>query len=209
MFRTRTIAATVFVALAVMAGSSFGQSSAINATIEGVIQDASGGAVPGVAVTVVNTGTGLTRVVTTNEAGYYRAMLLPLGTYQVSAEIPGFTRFAQDGVVLTAGMTARVDVVLDLGQVRESVTVSADAPVVQPGKIELGRVLDSREIQNIPLVSRNPFNFALLQANVTGYENEEFGVPRINANGTQMRTNYQVDGNTITLADLSRAGTSA
>ena len=56
--------------------------------------------------------------------------------------------------------------------------------MVQPGKIELGRVLDSREIDNIPLVSRNPFNFALLQANVTGYENEEFGVPRINANGT-------------------------
>ena len=199
MFGTRSAALIAIVALAglaVMTGSSFAQSSAINATVEGVIQDTGGGAVPGVAVTVINTGTGLTRVVTTNEAGYYRAQLLPLGTYQVSAEIPGFTRFAQDGVVLTAGMTARVDVVLDLGQVRESVTVSADAPVVQPGKIELGRVLDSREIRNIPLVSRNPFNFALLQANVTGYENEEFGVPRINANGTQMRTNYQVDGNT-------------
>ena len=183
-------------ALAVMSGTVFGQASAINGTIEGVIQDLTGGAVPGVAVTVINAGTGLTRVVTTNEAGYYRVQLLPLGTYSVSAEIPGFTRFAQDGVVLTAGSTARVDVTLNLGQMQETVTVSSDSPVVQPAKIELGRVLDSREIDNIPLISRNPYNFALLQANVTGYENEEFGVPRINANGTQMRTNYQMDGNT-------------
>lgn len=197
MFGIRTVTAVAVIAMSAFAPSLLlGQSSAINATIEGVIQDSSGGSVPGVAVTVINTGTGLSRVVTTNTAGYYRAQLLPLGTYQVSAEIPGFTRFARDGIVLTAGMTARVDVTLNLGQVSESVTVSADAPVVQPGKIELGRVLDSREIENIPLVSRNPFNFALLQANVTGYENEEFGVPRINANGTQMRTNYQMDGNT-------------
>src|SRR5262249_57446495 len=53
-------------------------------------------------------------------------------------------------------------------------------------------------------VSRNPYNFALLQPNVTGYENDEFGVPRLNANGTQMRTNFQIDGNTNTQKD--RAG---
>jgi hypothetical protein len=53
-------------------------------------------------------------------------------------------------------------------------------------------------------VSRNPYNFAFLQANVTGYENNEFGVPRINANGSQMHTNYQIDGNTNTEKD--RAG---
>ncbi len=206
MLGIRTIATLVIIGLGLSgtAGLAFGQASAINGTIEGVIRDSSGGAIPGVAVAVINTGTGLTRIVTTNEAGYYRAQLLPLGTYQVTAEIPGFTRFSQDGIVLTAGMTARVDMALNLGQIQESVTVSADSPVVQPGKIELGRVLDSREIQNIPLVSRNPFNFALLQANVTGYENEEFGVPRINANGTQMRTNFQMDGNTNT--QTNRAG---
>ena len=59
-------------------------------------------------------------------------------------------------------------------------------------------------MRNLPLVSRNPYNFAFLQANVTGYENNEFGVPRINANGSQMHTNYQIDGNTNTEKD--RAG---
>ena len=76
--------------------------------------------------------------------------------------------------------------------------------MAQPGKIDLGRTIGENEIKNLPLVSRNPYNFAFLQANVTGYENNEFGVPRINANGTQMRTNYQIDGNTNTEKD--RAG---
>ena len=86
------------------------QSSAVNATIEGVILDSTGGAVPGVAVTLTNTGTGASRTVTSNDTGFYRAQLLPLGTYRLDAEIPGFTRFSRDGIVLTAGSTARVTV---------------------------------------------------------------------------------------------------
>jgi len=189
-------AMAVVIVVVGLSDMAFGQASAVNGAIEGVVQDSSGGAIPGVAVAVINTGTGLTRVVTTNALGFYRAPLLPLGTYRVAAEIPGFTQFSREGIILTAGMTARIDVTLGVGAMQETVTVSGDSPVVEPAKIELGRVLDAREIHNIPLVSRNPFNFALLQANVTGYENEEFGVPRINANGTQMRTNFQIDGNT-------------
>ncbi len=83
-------------------------------------------------------------------------------------------------------------------------TSRAEAPIAQPGKIDLGRTIGDVEIHNLPLLSRNPYNFAFLQANVTGYENNEFGVPRINANGSQMRTNYQLDGNTNTEKD--RAG---
>ena len=83
-------------------------------------------------------------------------------------------------------------------------TVTAEAPIAQPGKIDLGRTINDTEIHNLPLPSRNPYNFAFLQANVTGYENTEFGVPRINANGSQMHTNYQLDGNTNTEKD--RAG---
>ena len=82
--------------------------------------------------------------------------------------------------------------------------MTSESPVAQPGRIDLGRTIGENEIKNLPLVSRNPYNFAFLQANVTGFENNEFGVPRINANGTQMRTNYQIDGNTNTEKD--RAG---
>ena len=86
----------------------------------------------------------------------------------------------------------------------EAITVTAESPVAQPGKIDLGRTLNETEIHNLPLPSRNPYNYAFLQANVTGYENTELGVPRINANGSQMHTNYQLDGNTNTEKD--RAG---
>ena len=93
---------------------------------------------------------------------------------------------------------------LAVGNVSETITVTGESPIANPGKIDLGRTIGEAEVKNLPLVSRNPYNFAFLQANVTGYENNEFGVPRINANGSQMHTNYQLDGNTNTEKD--RAG---
>ncbi len=82
--------------------------------------------------------------------------------------------------------------------------VTAEAVLVDPGKIDVGRNMNEREVKNLPLVARNPYNFALLQPGVTGYENTEFGIPRFSANGSMLRINYQVDGNTNTQKD--RAG---
>lgn len=187
-----------------LASSAFAQSQAINGTIEGTVTDSSGAVLPGVTVTVTNTDTGAVRSVVTNDKGVYRAILLPLGRYKVAAELQGFKTFEQSGINLSAGMTAVVNVTMGVGAVTEVVSVTGEAPIAQPGKIDLGRTITATEIKNLPLVSRNPYNFAFLQANVTGYENNEFGVPRINANGSQMHTNYQLDGNTNTEKD--RAG---
>ena len=123
----------------------------------------------------------------------------------IIAELQGFKTFEQQGVSLSAGQTALINVELAVGSVSETVTVTQR--VVQsrsPARSISDEPSASRKSSNLPLVSRNPYNFAFLQANVTGYENNEFGVPRINANGTQMRTNYQLDGNTNTEKD--RAG---
>ena len=180
------------------------QSTAINGSIEGTIVDTSGAALPGVTVTITNTDTGAQRVVVTGAEGGYRAPLLPLGSYAVAAELQGFKKFEQRGVTLSAGQTAVINVSLSVGSISETIVVTGESPVAQPGRIDLGRTIGEAEIKNLPLVSRNPYNFAFLQANVTGYENNEFGVPRINANGSQMRTNYQLDGNTNTEKD--RAG---
>src|SRR5215468_8645402 len=116
----------------------------------------------------------------------------------------GFKTVEHIGVSLRAGQTAVVDFTLEVGGVAEVVSVTGEPPVTDPGKIDLGRTVGEMEVRNLPLVARNPYNFAFLQANVTGYENNEFGVPRINANGSQMHTNYQLDGNTNTEKD--RAG---
>ncbi|NUR53963.1 MAG: TonB-dependent receptor [Acidobacteria bacterium] len=196
--------AMVALALVAAAGPAVAQSQAINGSIEGTVHDNTGAILPGVTVTVTNTDTGAQRVVVTNGEGVYRAPLLPLGTYQVAAELQGFKKFEQQGISLSAGQTALIHVVLSVGSVAETITVTGESPVAQPGKIDLGRTIGEAEVKNLPLVSRNPYNFAFLQANVTGYENNEFGVPRINANGSQMHTNYQLDGNTNTEKD--RAG---
>ena len=93
MFRLFTAA---FMTLA-LSGAAFAQSQAINGTIEGTIVDDQGAVLPGVTVTVTNLDTGDTRVVVTNESGLYRAPLLALGTYRVSAELQGFRKFEQTG----------------------------------------------------------------------------------------------------------------
>src|SRR5688500_10114611 len=180
------------------------QSTAINGTIEGVVRDATGAVLPGVSVHVVNVDTGAQRDVVSGSDGNYRALLLPLGTYTVRASMQGFKALERTGIRLSAGQIATINFTLELGEMQEVVSVSGEAPIAEPGRIDLGRTISEAEVKNLPLVSRNPYNFAFLQANVTGYENEEFGVPRINANGTQMHTNYMIDGNTNTEKD--RAG---
>jgi Carboxypeptidase regulatory-like domain/TonB dependent receptor len=193
------------VLVAVLSASpAVAQSQAINGTIEGTITDESGAVLPGVTVTVTNLDTGVSRSVLTNDAGVYRAPLLPLGTYRVAAELTGFKAFEQAGIVLTAGEAAVVNIRLGVGTVSEVISVTGDSSVVDLGRIDQGRTLNEREIKNLPLTSRNPYNFALLQPGVTGFETQEFGVPRLTANGALLRVNYQIDGNNNTQKD--RAG---
>jgi hypothetical protein len=183
---------------------AFAQSQAANGAIEGTVIDSSGGVLPGVTITITNTGTGVTRVVTTNEKGLYRAPLLPIGSYEVAMELPGFKGVKQSGITLSVGMTAVINGSMSVGAVTETLTVIAESPVVDPARIDIGHTMTDLEVHNLPLVARNPYNFALVQPGVTGLENVEFGVPRLAANGAAMRINYQIDGNTNTEKD--RAG---
>jgi hypothetical protein len=202
----RTLSAVLLCALVALAAPApaVAQSQAANGNIEGIVRDTTGAALPGVTVTVTNMDTGTARTSITNDEGVYRAILLPLGRYRIVAELQGFKTVEQQGITLSAGQTALINVQLGVGSLSETVTVTSESPIAQPGRIDLGRTIGENEIKNLPLVSRNPYNLAFLQANVTGFENNEFGVPRINANGSQMRTNYQIDGNTNTEKD--RAG---
>jgi hypothetical protein len=181
-----------------------GQSQALNGQIEGTVLDQSGTSVPNATVTATNYGTGATRTVSTDQRGVYRIPLLPLGSYRISADASGFKRHVREGITLTTGQSATVDLQLEAGQVEETVTISGDAPVADPGKTELGRVMNAREVHNLPLPTRNPYNFIILQANVTGRPNRGFNFPQVNVNGFARRVNYLLDGNTNTRGD--RAG---
>jgi len=195
---------TAFILSLAIGTASFAQSTANNGTIEGTVKDDQGALLPGVTVTVTNIDNNDQRVVVTNEAGLYRAPLLTLGTYRVSAELQGFKKFEQTGITLRSGQTAVIDVQLGVGVVSETITVTADSPLIDAARIDIGHSLSDQEVHSLPLVARNPYNFALVQPGVTGIENVEFGVPRLAANGAAMRINYQIDGNTNTEKD--RAG---
>jgi len=179
----------------------FAQSQALNGQIEGTVSDQTGAAVPNAVITVTNLETGATRMVNTDESGVYRFPLLPLGAYRITAEAANFKKLVREGVTLTTGQTATVDLTLPAGEVQEVVTVSSDASVADAGKTDLGRVMNTREVRNLPLISRNPYNFGLLQANVTGRPSRGFAFPNFNVNGYLRRVNYQLDGNTNTQGD--------
>ncbi len=190
----------VFVGLLFAASISpaFAQSQALNGQIEGTVLDQTGAAVANAAVSVTNIETGATRTVTTDESGVYRFPLLPLGTYRLTAEAANFKKLVREGITLATGQIATVDISLQTGDVKEIVTVSLDTSIADAGKTDLGRVMNNREVQNLPLISRNPYNFGLLQANVTGRPGRGFAFPSINANGYLRRVNYLIDGNTNT-----------
>jgi hypothetical protein len=202
--RLLTILATLLLALGLTAAPAFAQSQAINGTIEGTVKDVQGGVLPGVTVTITNTDTGAERVVVTNGEGMFRAPLLPLGTYRVQFAMTSFATRARTGIMLNAGQIAVVNETLSIGGLQEGITVTAEAPVMDAAKTDVGRSLSEVEIKNLPNVARNPYNFALLEPGVTGFENEEFGVPRFAINGQMLRVNFQIDGNTNTQRD--RAG---
>jgi len=184
-------------ALLLLAGAPavFGQASAINGQILGVITDPAGAAVASAKVKATNVATGFTASVESSSSGIYRFNVLPLGAYEVLVEAAGFAPTRQTNIVLNAGATATIDFALQVKGVATEVVITASNSVIDPSRTEQGSSLSFNAISNLPLVSRNPFNFILQQPNVSGRANTEFGVPRkLNANGFNGRINYQLDG---------------
>src|ERR1700723_852651 len=196
---------SVAFAFSLMAASSpiaFGQAQSINGSIRGIVTDTTGSPVPGASVTIRNIDTGYLREVKTDDAGLYLAPALPIGTYSVSAASSGFAPLTQTGIHLTAGTEVTVDEHLALGSVSTEIKGTSDAPIIEPSRFDLGRTIGSDETQNLPLTSRNPYNFILFQPGVSGHPNPELGIPRtINTNGQMDRINYQMDGMVDTESD--------
>jgi hypothetical protein len=128
---------------------------ATTATIFGSITDASGAAVPGAEVTATNVETNVTRSATTGADGSYQLVFLPIGTYRVDANARGFKKFEQTGIVLDVNRNARVDAVLQVGAVSETVEVTSDAPLVDTKLPVLGQTVNNEDIENLPLVDRD------------------------------------------------------
>ena len=137
----------------------------------GQVTDSTGATVAGALVSVTNTDTNLSRSAQSNEQGEYRIDLLPVGNYQVEITSQGFKRIVRNGVVLEVDVPARVDAVLQLGNLSDIVTVTESVPVINTSTPEIGRTIERSEIENLPLVNRNVYQLLEL---TPGVQNSTF-----------------------------------
>ncbi|HEX8711316.1 MAG TPA: carboxypeptidase regulatory-like domain-containing protein [Terracidiphilus sp.] len=138
----------------------------ITGNIRGAVIDPSGAVIRGAAVTARQTETGLSRSTTTDRNGNYVLLELPVGHYSLQVAAKGFQRYVQDGITLNVNETASVSPHLVIGSENEQVLVSADAELIEPTVTSLGKVVQQRELEDLPLNGRNFAQLGLLQPGV-------------------------------------------
>jgi hypothetical protein len=138
-----------------------------SARILGTVSDQSGGVVAGATVSVVDTERGVTRTLTTDDAGEYNAPNLIPGSYVVRVEANGFKKIERTGIVLEVGKEVRVDLTVQPGEQAQTVTVTEAAPLVETSNATLGGTLNNADINDMPLNGRNYQNLLTLRPGVT------------------------------------------
>jgi len=135
---------------------------AVKASLVGTITDSSGAVVPGADITITEVNTNFSRSATTNESGYYVFSNLNPGVYRVEAKLTGFKTAVKDKVEVLVNTTVRADLQLQPGAISEVVTVSAEAaPLLQTDRSDIGRKIEARQMQELPIGGRNR-NFQIL-----------------------------------------------
>ena len=137
-----------------------------SAEITGLVKDPTGAAIPGASVTVTNKATSATRKVTTNSEGLYSFPSLPPGTYELKVEQTGFKISLNDNVRLEVQQTGRLDVTMEVGQVGETVTISAASALLNSENTTLGTVIENKIVTELPLNGRQYLNLVALSPNV-------------------------------------------
>ena len=145
-------------------GLVFGQE--FSATMSGVVHDANGGLVPGVSVTAKHTESGLTRTVITNETGSYRLPSLPVGEYEVTAELTGFKQQVRRGVTLAVAQEAVVNLTLDVGDLKEQITVTEEAQIVNTTMSSTSGLVTGEQVKDLPLNGRSFLELMRLNSDV-------------------------------------------
>jgi len=133
-----------------------------NGVIAGIVTDAQGGVLPGVTVTARNSETGFTRTVVTEADGRYRLAALPPGRYNLRAELQGFGPVDIMEITLNIGAELGRDVTMQVQGVQESVSVTAEVPIVETTRTSVSGVVTQEQIEMLPLESRQPVGLALL-----------------------------------------------
>ena len=136
------------------------------ATLEGTVVDSAGGSTPGATIALQDVSTSAVRSVVTDASGAFRLSNLPPGTYDLQVELLGFATYAQRGLLLAVGQTARIHAILQPAAVHEAVVVTAQPPALESSRTGTATVVDTERIEELPVRSRNALEFVLLAPGV-------------------------------------------
>ncbi len=161
--RTLVVAATLAM---LWTPTAWSQSEATSAQLSGTVQDQNGASVPGASVTLSNPNTGFQRQVTTADNGLYTFALIPPGTYALKVEKTGFATFLEPNVVLAVGQSSTLNTQLQVGNVNQTVEVTAQATVLNTGNADLSSEVSSKQVLELPLNIRNVYGLVELDSSV-------------------------------------------
>lgn len=198
----RAISFLLLLAVAVLAQDPRG-------SIVGRVADASGAMIPDVEVRATNTATNVTAAAKTTSAGAYNIPYLLPGTYSVTVEASGFKKFVRENVEVRVTESVQVAIVLELGNVSETVSVVAEAPLLNTTDATQGTVIEDRAIMELPLLGGNPVEFALLDPavmNETDMRERRAAFTNAGSQWSSMgagsfRNEFQIDGVSNTYAE--------
>jgi hypothetical protein len=175
-------------------------------TISGTVTDSSGRVINKVEITITNVATGVTRVVTTNDEGFYSAPNLLPGTYELKFSASGFRVEARKNIELTVGALVGLDQTLRVGSLSETVVVQSEIPAVQLSTSDLSAVVNATTVRELPLNGRSWTDLAQLQPGVSAIHtqpdfsagtdrgNRGFGQQLTISGARPQQNNYRLDG---------------
>ena len=166
-------------------------------TISGTIRDTTGAVVPSATVTATNIETGIARTVASNSQGRYQLPNLPVGSYQLQAEMTGFQTALRSGIELTVGREAVVNLGLEVGAVSERVEVTGEAPLVNTTNSTVSALVDEKTIADLPLNGRSFVQLATLQPGVNSMNTNADEASLSISGGRSTQNNFLLDGITM------------
>jgi hypothetical protein len=169
------------------------QTGVADGSIRGTVRDATGSAVNGAVVKAKNLDTGFERSTVTTHEGNFEAPLLLPGRYEVTVAANGFAPFTQTGVVVQLAKASDLDIRLSVATAQQSVTVEADATILNTATSDVSGDVNAKAMENLPLTTRNTFNLALFAPGFNGRRDDEFGNPTFAFGGMQRRA-FLIDG---------------
>ncbi|QNI30533.1 carboxypeptidase regulatory-like domain-containing protein [Alloacidobacterium dinghuense] len=165
----------------------------VSASLSGRVTDPAGAAVPGASVTAIDLDTGNSRVSLTDQAGQYQLFELPVGRYELHARKDGFAEKVRTGILLVVGQAAIADVTLQVGEVKQQVTVTENVPIVNGSTQDISGLVGEQQVRDLPLNGRSYDLLLTLNPGIVNFTSQKTG--GIGVSNSTTGNNFAVSGN--------------